>query len=1146
MKNLRSFWRWLLYSDAGSYLKYRRAIEVCEGVGEREARWRGCLFDDESVRCDHAPTNHNRSVPAALAAFVLCSFSALAQVSSGTLVGTILDPTGAAIPNAKVEAKNADTGVVSGTAATGSGEYRIGDLIAGNYSITASATGFSGQTLQNVTVDANKIATENLTLAVGLAATRIEVIESEANIDTTTATIENTFDRQMVRDLPVTSIGLGVVNLALLNSGVASNGGIGAGEGPSVGGQRPHNNNFMVDGVDANIKTGAGSLVREYPNDSIAEFAVLQNQEGAQYGHSSGGQFNAILKSGTNAFHGTVYEYLENRNLNAVDQQVSNANIANGVGAGFNPRFDNNRFGGSVGGPILKNKLFFFTLYEYNPVGEPATPSGVSAPTAAGYSILSSMPGLSQTNLGIMKQYLAPASTAVAGDAITVNGQTIPVGPVGINAPFYQNNQAFVQTVDYNISDKDHLRGRYIYNRQSAIDINATLPAFFTSNTDSYHVASLAEYHDFTPSLVSEFRLGFNRIYVPTVAGNFKYPGLDSFPNIDLNDLGVQLGPDPSAPQEAIQNMYQMQDNVTWVKGRHTIQFGMDLRRYISPITFTQRSRGDYEYNSTQLFLQDGTPDYFAQRSLGNPVYYGDQIQSFEYVQDTFKFRPNLTFTAGVRYELTTVPQGERTQILNSIANVPGVLTFGVPQDQKTNFAPRLGVAYSPGSKGTTSIRAGFGMAYDVIYDNIGILALPPQLSTTVDVTGGSATNFLANGGILPNLPVAGSLTPAQARAETAAYIPNQELPYSIQWNIGFQQVFWKDYTFEARYLGTRGVHLDMQDQIVAQSPVTAANSLPTYTSMPSQAALNALPLTLNTLQSEPNLLPLYANAGFTNHALTVDEPYGWSTYNGLALQLNRRFSNGLQFQGAYTWSHLIDNSTADFNTTALTPRRPENSQDLSIDKASSALDRRQRLTLALHYDVPWFKKSNWMMKNLVGNWTVSPIYTYETAEMATVQSGLDSNLNQDSAGDRTIVNPGGVPGTGSGVTALKNSAGQTVAYLANNPSAQYIVAGPGAYANGGRNTLALRPIDNVDLSLYKNFNITERWRMQLGAQFLNFLNHPQFVPGFTDRVDNPTVLNNGPVDRNFLTPGNLLFNNPEAVFSSSPRNIQVSLKLFF
>jgi hypothetical protein len=321
---------------------------------------------------------------------------------------------------------------------------------------------------------------------------------------------------------------------------------------------------------------------------------------------------------------------------------------------------------------------------------------------------------------------------------------------------------------------------------------------------------------------------------------------------------------------------------------------------------------------------------------------------------------------------------------------------------------------------------------------------------------------------------------------------------------------------------------------------------LPTYFVAPSQAVLNALPLTLSTLQGESNILPLYGNAGFTNPAMVEAAPYGWSTYNGLALQLNRRFSNGLQFQGAYTWSHLIDNSTADFNTTVLTPRRAEDFQDLSIEKASSALDRRQRLTLALHYDAPWFRKSNWMLKNIVGNWTISTIYTYESPEFATVQSGLDSNLNGDSAGDRTIVNTNGVPGTGSGVTALTNSAGQTVAYLANNPNAQYIAAGPGVYPNGGRNTLSLRPIDNVDLSLYKNFNINEQWRLQFGAQSFNLFNHPQFVPGFTDQVANPNVLSNGAVARNFLTPGNPLFNNPEAVFSSNPRNIQISLKLFF
>ncbi|MEP6715104.1 MAG: carboxypeptidase regulatory-like domain-containing protein, partial [Terriglobia bacterium] len=491
--------------------------------------------------------------------------------------------------------------------------------------------------------------------------------------------------------------------------------------------------------------------------------------------------------------------------------------------------------------------------------------------------------------------------------------------------------------------------------------------------------------------------------------------------------------------------------------------------------------------------------------------------------------------------------------ILNSIASVPGFLTFGVPKAQTKNFVPRIGFAYSPGTDGKTSIRAGFGMAYDVLFDNIGILSLPPQLSTTADVTNITGTpinsNFLANGGIKPNTTVSSALTAAQARANTAAYVPDQKLPYSIQWNLGVQHVFANNYTFEARYLGTRGIHLNVQTRINKRTVVTPTNSLPTYLSQPSEATLNSLPLTLNGpggLASISNIVPAFAANGFTNGAFVVDAPIGWSTYHGLALQLNRRFSNGLQFQSAYTWSHLIDNSTADFFTTYLTPRRPQDFQNLSADRSTSALDRRHRFTFAAYYESSWFNHSNWVAKNLLGNWTFSPIYTYESPEYATVQSATDSNLNGDSAADRTIINPAGQDGTGSGVKALTNAAGYTVAYLATNPNARYIKAGSGAFANGGRNTLPGRPIDNVDLNLLKNFSYGERYKLQFAGTLFNLFNHAQFIPGFPGRVDNPNVLNTGGAIRNYLTPGNAHFNDPEYVFSSNPRNIQVSVKLIF
>jgi hypothetical protein len=299
-------------------------------------------------------------------------------------------------------------------------------------------------------------------------------------------------------------------------------------------------------------------------------------------------------------------------------------------------------------------------------------------------------------------------------------------------------------------------------------------------------------------------------------------------------------------------------------------------------------------------------------------------------------------------------------------------------------------------------------------------------------------------------------------------------------------------------------------------------------------------------LQGESNLVPAFAANGFTNAAFVEDSPQGWSTYHGLALQLNKRFSNNLQFQGAYTWSHLIDNSTADFNSTALTPRRAQDFQNLTADKSTSALDRRHRVTISAFYEAPWFKKSNWLLKNVVGNWNAAPIYTFESPEYATVQSEVDSNLNGDSASDRAIDNPAGVPGTGSTVSPLKNSAGQTVAYIANNPNAQYIIAGSGAYPNVGRNTLAGRPIENIDLNLLKNFNLTERYRIQFAAQFFNLLNHAQFLPGFPNRADNPVVLDTSATIRSLLVPGNVNFNNPEAVFGSNPRMIQLSLKFLF
>jgi hypothetical protein len=487
------------------------------------------------------------------------------------------------------------------------------------------------------------------------------------------------------------------------------------------------------------------------------------------------------------------------------------------------------------------------------------------------------------------------------------------------------------------------------------------------------------------------------------------------------------------------------------------------------------------------------------------------------------------------------------------------LITFGAPARQNNNVLPRLGFAYSPGDSGTTSIRGGFGMAVDVLYDNLGILSLPPQVQQTCD--GGppgsgfpqtgtcfwTNSNFLANGGLPSNQPVPFT-NAADARAATSAFIPNQQLPYSETWNLGIQHVFAQKYTLDVRYVGTRGIHLPVQDRINRQATNSVSEYLPTYLTAPSQATLNTLTNTLTSINNNSSFVPAYAANGFNGSNITAYEPYGGSNYNGLQTQFSRNFTNGLQFQAAWTWSHAFDNSTADVFSTVLTPRRPQNFQCLACDWSTSALDRRHRITIEAIYDLPFYKSSsNWAMKNVVGNWQFAPIYTFETPEYATVQSHVDANGDGDPWGDRAILNPGGIPGTGSAVTPLTNSAGETVAYLATNPSAQYIAAGPGALANIARNTLALPRTNNWDMSLTKRINITERQAIEFHAQAINVFNHPQFVPGFiSDVIPANTAITTGGATLNVLIPGNASFNVPKNAFSSHPRGMTLVLKYIF
>ncbi len=1106
------------------------------------------------------------------AVLLVLAFPVLAQLTSGNLTGSVFDPTGAVVPGATVVARNDATSVENTAQTTSAGDYRFENLPAGTYTLTVNAPGFNKAEVKNITINVSVTATSNVTLAVGQSSTTVTVSEAAAAIDTTTAQVQTTFESKQLSDLPSTSTGSGVLNLSLLSPGVSTSGAVGVGSGPSVGGQRPRNNNFTIEGIDNNSGSVTGPVVT-VPNDAVAELSVLQNQYSPDFGHSSGGQFNEVVRSGTNAFHGSAFDYFQNRNLNAAD------NLAAVDGTPLHPRFDDNRFGGTVGGPIKRNKLFFFVDYEYNPIGQAGSAGLIYAPTAAGYSVINSSSGINQNNLKILQQYLGTAPTAVSAasiggyplmspktinpsnctvkglaacpeyDQVAIGGTPIPIGQISIATPSFTNNEFGVGSLDWNISEKDSLRLRYVLNRTGAIDTAASLPTFFVTNPTNAYLATLSEYHNFSPTVINEFRFGYNKFNSPDVIGNQTFPGLDQFPNLVFNELGgVQIGPDSNAPQYTIQNYYQLTDNVTWNKGKHSIKVGFDGERNISPQSFTQRSRGDYEYNYLSDYLNDFTPDYIAQRSAGNPIYWGNRWLWGWYANDNWKVTPNLTLNLGVRYEYDTVPAGEGLQALNAVANVPGLITFAAPQAQKNNIMPRVGFAYSPGTSGKTSFRGGFGINYDVLFDNLGLLTLPPELSTTQDVTGSGGSNFLASGGLPPNGPSA-NFTTAQARSLTAGYVPNVQRPESYQWNFGIQHEFGSNYVFETRYLGTRGTYLPVQIQLDRQPVVNASNALPVYWSMPSAATLNSLPNTLAglnaILSAGGNVIPGYRNAGFQS-IITSYQPWGNSIYHGWANELSRRYSNGLQFIGSYTWSHAIDDSTAEVFSTYATPRRPEDSTDLRLDRSSSALDHRNRITMEMMYDEPFFKHSNAFVKNILGGWEIAPIYTYQTGTLWDVQSGVDANLNGDTAGDRAFVNPnGGNPSIGSGVTALSNSAGQTVAYVVNNPNAGYAQAPKGTLPNAGRNTQRFNPIDDVDITAAKTITFTERFRLQFSARAFNVFNHPQYVGGNVSDIA-PSGAAGGTQHLVFEPQQSQYFDNLPTAFSSNPRGLVLALKLLF
>jgi hypothetical protein len=753
----------------------------------------------------------------------------------------------------------------------------------------------------------------------------------------------------------------------------------------------------------------------------------------------------------------------------------------------------------------------------------------------------------------VLKQYLPAAGAQDGARSVSVLNNTIPLGIVPVVKPAFENRYDWLVSVDYTISDKDQLRARYVDNTIKTMDTTAHLPVFFMMRPITTKLFTLTEFHTFRSNLTNEFRAAMNRYNSDTPIPDAEFPGLDVFPNIQLlQELNLNLGPNQNAPQATIQTTYQLQDNISWTKGKHDLKFGFDGRQLKGASTFIQRLRGDYTYSTVARYLQDLVPDNIAQRNNGSKPYSADAWAMYWFANDNWKINRNLAINLGVRYEFNSVPQSMHEFAENQIADVPGVLTFAAPRPQKWNFAPRIGLAYTPGNDARTTVRAGFGIAYDQVFNNIGTNSRPPQATSTVDRPVSNTPGFLANGGIKPT-EAAAARDAVGARAATSSWLGDQRQGYSINWNLGIQRVVGKDYTVEARYLGNRGVHLLYQTQLNRIAIVTPDHQLPTYLQAPSQATLDALPLTLAGLTAERNARSnIFAPAGFTSN-ITAYLPVGNSSYHGLAIDVNKRYAKNFLMKIGYTWSHTIDDSTAEVFSTVLTPRRAQDFFNRDAEKGSSLLDRRQRFVFTWIYETPWFKTG--ALKYLLGGYSVAGTYTAESPQWATVQSGVDSNMNGDAAADRAILNSAGTPGLSSDVTPLCKGGpcsqysttalrdANLVGYVAVNPNAQFIRAQVGTYANAGKNLLPTKGINNWDVSLAKSLNFTERWKLSLRADFRNTFNHPQYAPGQINNVNFRSGLTS---TTSYLTPGNADFGKFDRVFRSNARVIQVAAILRF
>jgi hypothetical protein len=924
--------------------------------------------------------------------FILLALAtaSIAQTSLGTIAGVVTDPQGAVIQNATVTAVSNATGEKHSTTTNSLGAYRIESVGSGAYTITVKAAKFSDLKIAGAVVTASVTTTVNATLKVGVAETVVTVETVGEQLHTEDGAITHNISSVEITSIPIGN--LNPISLVLTEPGVIQPSGRESftnGVGFSVNGTRPRANNFLIEGFDNNDAAIQGQALQVDNLEATKEVSILTNSYNAEFGHGGGSVTNLIYKSGSNAWHGSIFDLLQNSTLDA-------NNASNKINGSPKPKSRENTYGFTIGGPVKHDKIFVFGSIQWDKQRQGTSGSTLTVPTAAGFATLQSIaagnPRVTNLLSALGSLRASPTGQGLTNIALSTgpNVEVARVQRLGIAEP--SNDTQYVAKGDWQLSSNDTITIRYTYDKGDLspdfFNFPNLLPCCDTQQGGAAHNGGLSYTHSFSPKVINEFRASYGRIgftFGPTAATAAN--PVANGPTVSIAGL-TGYGMPSNIPQGRFHNTYQYQDSVSWLVGNHSFKFGADMARILVRDAIPFNSRGTLGYaagNGTGLanFVDDfGGSGGSANLTFGSPIIRPRYFFQNYFAQDTWKLRPNLTLTLGIRYENAGTP--ENSMPFPTVDGHTGVFDtnfFTTPhpqQDDNNNFAPRVSFAYTPRflnglfGRDKTVIRAGFGEYFDNVFTNIvdnSAASSPNAVSKSIISTAPGVSRGTAN---LSGAFSALTPTPT-VNAAVTSIINNIISPETYQWNLDIERELGANFVLTTSYVGTRGVHLLVNDQF---NPIVNAAT---------GARLN----------------PAFGS-------WTVRDNGGDSIYHALDVKLDRRFSHGLLLRGSYTFSKLIDTGSEVFTTTG-NSSFPENLSNRALDRGLSAFDRRHRFVVTYVYDIPKFRNdSNFGAKflgHVVNGWQIAGTAAYQTGAPFTVSDGVDQNGDGTASDRPTLAN---------------------------------------------------------------------------------------------------------------------------------------------